>query len=140
MSGTFNSEDKGTCRVMYLYSSGLTLHTGQLEPGDLATLHCQLQAISAKWVDFGLQLGVRMSTLEEIKVEYQSRPSDCLRQTLSDWLGNTLPPPTWEDIAVALESDTVREKRMAGDIRTKHFPKKDTGTTVSGKISTVLMI
>ena len=99
----------------------------------MALLYSELHDVSAKWMDFGLQLGVRMPTLKVIELQYHSRPSDCLRETLKYWLKNTSSSRTWEDVAVALESETVKEKQMAATIRSKHPVLECTDVRMKGE-------
>ena len=75
-----------------------------------------LVEISHKWYDVGLQLKVKTSALRKIRSQY-SDPAECLREMLSDWLIGIAPYPTWEALAQALESRTVKEGRLAKKVR-----------------------
>ena len=75
-----------------------------------------LVGISHKWYDIGLQLKVKPNVLNRIQSQY-SDPAVCLRMTLSDWLIGISPYPTWEALAKALESRSVKEDRLAKKVR-----------------------
>ena len=75
-----------------------------------------LVEISHKWYDIGLQLKVKPNVLNRIQSQY-SDPVVCLRLTLSDWLIGINPYPTWEALAKALESRSVKEDRLAKKVR-----------------------
>ena len=75
-----------------------------------------LVEISYKWYDIGLQLKMKPSALRRIRSQY-SDPVECLREMLSDWLIGIAPYPTWEALAQALESRTVKEGRLAKKVR-----------------------
>ena len=72
--------------------------------------------ISHKWYGIGLQLKVKPSALRRIRSQY-SDPVECLREMLSDWLIGINPYPTWEALAQALESRSVKEGRLAKKVR-----------------------
>ena len=75
-----------------------------------------LVEISHKWYDIGLQIKVKPNVLNRIQSQY-SDPAVCLRMTLSDWLVGINPYPTWEALAKALESRSVKEDRLAKKVR-----------------------
>ena len=75
-----------------------------------------LVEISHKWYDIGLQIKVKPNVLNRIQSQY-SDPVVCLRMTLSDWLIGINPYPTWEALAKALESRSVKEDRLAKKVR-----------------------
>ena len=59
---------------------------------------------------------MKPSALRKIRSQY-SDPDECLREMLSDWLIGIAPYPTWEALAQALESRTVKEDRLAKKVR-----------------------
>ena len=91
----------------------------QLSVNDLGVVMEELNNVSAKWYNIGLQLGVSVGTLKTIKKQY-SDPSDCLRETLTTWLQTCVPPPTWTNIVGALERSVVVEARLAADLEHKY--------------------
>ena len=57
--------------------------------------------LASEWENIGLCLG--LSNFEEsIKALAQTAPS-CLRETLKLWLNRVGPPPTWNELAEAVE-------------------------------------
>ena len=100
----------------------------QLTVDDLPVVREELNTVSAKWYDIGLQLGVNVGRLEEIK-EYGA--SERLRETLMTWLKTNPLPPTWTMIVIALKSDTVGEVRLAADLEHKYCTAQDTSTTAT---------
>ena len=91
----------------------------QLSVNDLGVVMEELNNVSAKWYNIGLQLGVSVGTLKTIKKQYND-PSDCLTETLTSWLQTCVPPPTWANIAEALRSSVVGEARLAADLEHKY--------------------
>ena len=85
----------------------------------------ELNNISTKWNNLGLQLGVSVGTLNAIKKDYNST-SDCLRETLTTWLKTCPSPPTWSNIAGTLKSSTVGEVRLATNLEWKYCSTQDT--------------
>ena len=58
----------------------------------------------ARWLDFGLNLGLLHPTLEAIESVYGTRPSRCLMECLTKWLSKvdkTVRPLTWQTLANA---------------------------------------
>ena len=72
--------------------------------------------ISPKWYSVGLQLKVKPSVLKRIRSQYFD-PVERLCEMLSEWLIGIDPYPTWEALAQALESRTVKEERLAKKVR-----------------------
>ena len=72
-----------------------------------------------------------MSTIETIESSNYCGPnkcSDCLRDTLNDWL-KSAPEPKWTDIVTALKSITVSECSLAATIEAKYCCTHDQDTT-----------
>uniref|UniRef100_A0A1X7SW05 Death domain-containing protein n=1 Tax=Amphimedon queenslandica TaxID=400682 RepID=A0A1X7SW05_AMPQE len=66
----------------------------------------------AKWLEFGLKLGLVYPTLEAIDANYKGNTSRCLMECLFKWLSKAH-HPTWQTLANALkkiELKTVAEK------------------------------
>ena len=96
----------------------------QLSENDLCVLVEELNNISAKWNNLGLQLGVSNGALDAIKKDCNSA-LDCLRETLTTWL-KTCPSPTWSNMVDALRSKTVGEMNLAADLEQKYCSAQDT--------------
>ena len=103
----------------------------QLSVDDLSVVMEVLNDAHAKWYDIGLQLRLRVGTLDAIKEQYDD-PSHCLRETLKTWL-KTCPlhvPPTWKNIVNALRSCIIGEVRLAADLEQKYCSTQDTNVVV----------
>ena len=96
-----------------------------LSVNDLGVVMEELNNVSAKWYNIGLQLGVRVGTLDAIEKQY-SDPTDRFRKTLTTWLKTSFPSqtcvcsPTWTNIVEALRSSVVGEARLAADLEQKY--------------------
>ena len=55
------------------------------------------------WQNIGILLNLENNSLKEIDMNCKGKAKDCLRETLSLWLVRAIPPPTWEELAEAVE-------------------------------------
>ena len=78
-----------------------------------------LVCISHKWQDVGLQLKLEEGILKAIEFDHPKNSRDCLREMLSTWLKVNL-RPTWHTLCAALHSETVGEKKLAGNLEAKY--------------------
>ena len=76
--------------------------------------------------NFGLQLGVRHSKIEEFKIEHNNKQGDILREILYETL-NRLPPLTKKEIVEALRAPSVQENRLANQIEANYIPQSQRG-------------
>ena len=90
-----------------------------LGANDLSRVREELLDVSHKWFDIGLKLQLSAGILECIRDQYPDQ-STSLREMLLHWLKKVYPPPTWEGLARALESRTVREPLLGEQLRTKY--------------------
>ena len=60
-----------------------------------------LLPLASEWENIGLCLGLD-NFEESVKASAKTAPS-CLRETLKLWLSRTDPPPTWKELAEAVE-------------------------------------
>ena len=95
-----------------------------LSEKDLRVLMEELNNISAKWNNLGLQLGVSVGRLNAIKKDHHTT-SDCLRETLTTWL-KTFSSPSWSAMVDALKSRTVGEVNLAVELEQKYCLTQDT--------------
>ena len=80
--------------------------------------------MSAHWYPLGLQLQVRTSTLDGIRVQFQN-PRDQLLEMLKTWLttsGNTC----WKTLTDALRSRSVGASQLASVLERKHCRMEET--------------
>ena len=90
-------------------------YTGKNPP--LQQVYKELLSLASEWMGIGIILGVPMSTVDQIRSE-NKRVRDCLLQMLSE-LEKQGTPPTWDDIAYAVESFN---KKKSTEIR-RRIPK-----------------
>ena len=93
-----------------------------LSVDDLAAVQRKLYDVKTEWYNLGLELGLRVSTLDSIDAKYNSDPSQCFRQVLKEWLKGVNPPPTWRAMVKALKSPTVAQHCLAQQIETELPP------------------
>ena len=102
---------------------------------DLVCVMEEILDVSADWYDLGLQLKVRVGTLESIRVEF-SAPRHQLRETLKVWL-TTGDNPNWKTLIDALRSRMVGASQLAAALETKYCPVKRTESGIGGHSETV---
>ena len=89
--------------------------------------------MSAHWYPLGLQLKVRISTLDGIRVQFQN-PRDQLLEMLKVWL-TTGDNTSWTTLTDALRSRSVGASQLAGVLETKYClverTEVDSGTSTS---------
>jgi hypothetical protein len=64
-----------------------------------------MEEIDTKWRDIGLLLGLSLTQLESIEIEYRDKPTECCRAVLGKWLENPPDeyPITWNGLIDLLE-------------------------------------
>ena len=73
--------------------------------------------VATEWHTIGTFLGIPQGELKII-AEREHEPQRCLMEMLSVWLCQTNPPPSWPDIAKAVEF--IRRPDIAQQIRQKY--------------------
>ena len=74
-------------------------------------------SIAAEWQNVGTLLNIPDGTLSRIKHDVgEIGAISCLRVMLTEWLRRTDPPPTWSELADAVE---LFNESKAEDIRIK---------------------
>ena len=61
-----------------------------------------LHPLATQWKTIGILLGIQKHVLDRIKND-EAGVNDRLQEMLSEWLKQVNPPPTWEDLANAVE-------------------------------------
>ena len=74
--------------------------------------------VSARWYHLGLQLNMRIGTLDRIKVQSPD-PRDQLLEMLKTWL-TTSDNTSWKTLTNALRSQSVGASHLAGVLETKY--------------------
>ena len=85
----------------------------KFDRSDLDSLYEALYPVRAKYMSFGLQIGLDIDKLRSIEMHFY-RSSECLREVLSARLKQE-PTLTCANIVPALQSATVREPRLADE-------------------------
>ena len=85
---------------------------------DLGYLHEALYPVRRKYKSLGLQMRVKMSEFETIETQH-SDPGDRLLGVLSARV-KQIKPITWNDIVMALKSDSVHEIKVAVKVEKKY--------------------
>jgi hypothetical protein len=89
---------------------------------DLRRVVNALHKMRAQWKDIGLQLGVEVHDLDDIRSS--SRTQSKLIKMLTLWLRST-PSPTWWNIVDALRHPSVNRLNVAEEVRRKYCPEYD---------------
>ena len=89
--------------------------TSQSTAPKLRDLLRELQPTVAKWENIGVMLNISDGELGRIKADNNNDSSNSMRDMLRAYLKQTNPPPSWEEVAEALEflglSDVARHIR-----------------------------
>ena len=107
------------------------LSGNRLTLNDLGQVLEEVVDVSAHWYPLGLQLQVRASALDSIRIQYQN-PRDQLLEMLKTWL-ITSDNSTWKTLTDALRSRSVGASQLASVLKTKYClgeeTKVDSGTS-----------
>ena len=76
--------------------------------------------------NFGLQLGIRHSKIEEFKIEHNNKQGDILREILYEAL-KLCPRLTKKEIVEALRAPSVQQNRLANQIEANYIPQSQRG-------------
>ena len=118
----FTLVSAGVIAMKLLLSGDIELNPGPLTVNDLKKVLNSLWEARAKWIDIGIQLDMKVQSLEAINHDHNEVGS-CLRVMLTDWLKQVDPPPTWEALVDAMKSPTVGCAQLAGTIEKTHCKK-----------------
>ena len=80
--------------------------------------------MSPHWYTLGLQLKVRTSTLDSIRIQFQN-PRDQLLEMLKTWL-TTSDKPSWKTLTDALGSRSVGASQLASVLEREHCVTEET--------------
>ena len=73
----------------------------------------------ADWKSIGLNLGLKMLTLDIIEISQNNKAKHCCRHMLNEWLSNGK-DKNWSALANAIDSEQVSRSDIADDIRKKY--------------------
>ena len=99
---------------------------------DLGRVLEEVLDVSAHWYPLGLQLQVRISALDSIRIQFQN-PRDQLLEVLKTWL-TTSDSTSWKTLTDALRSRSVGASQLASVLETKYCLME--GTEVDNGTST----
>ena len=86
---------------------------------DESNLLLELHPVRAKWRDLGIALKMKQTDLDAIEKDTTGAVDRALQNMLTQWLKSD-EDCTWSQIAEALDSSVVSEKKMAKSLRTKY--------------------
>ena len=86
---------------------------------DEANLLLELHPVRAKWRDLGIALKMKQADLDAIEKDTSGSVDRALQNMLTQWLKSD-EDCTWSQIAEALDSAVVSEKKMAKSLRGKY--------------------
>ena len=81
----------------------------------------ELTAVSEKWQYIGEELGVKQSSLRDIRTRH-SDPGDCLREMLKQQFQSC--DTTWKHIVAALRTPRIGESHLADHLEVKYCPSE----------------
>ena len=102
----------------------------KLTSDDLGCVVGEVLDISTEWYDLGLQLKVRVGTLDNIRADFTAAKHR-LREMLKAWL-TTGDHPSWKTLVDALRSKMVGASRLAAALETKYCPVERSELNVGG--------
>ena len=79
---------------------------------DLREVRGLLYPLRRKWYDIGIELGLKIGELDNIKAAYSDH-GECLTEMIKLWLKSTNPLPTWEALGECLEATPGHETELA---------------------------
>ena len=74
-----------------------------------------LVPLAKEWENIGLCLGLEDIT-NSFNASIETSAASCLRETLKLWLNRVNPPPTWEELAEAVE---LFDAKIAANIKSQ---------------------
>ena len=79
----------------------------------------ELTAVCEKWQYIGEELGLKQSSLRQIRTNH-SVPGVCLREMLKERLCGCA--TSWKDIVAVLRTPCIGESHLADHLKAKYFP------------------
>ena len=80
----------------------------------------ELNIVVHKWLEIGIQLGIKLHVLKGFELQHNKDPKRCLSEMLQYWLDGKAYEKShvnWETIIEALESPAINEAAIAGQLR-----------------------
>ena len=123
--------------ISLLLAGDIEKNPGPLTSGDLKNVLDSLWKARTKWFHIGIQLDMEISHLNVIRNKYRDEADFCFTEMLTDWLKRMNPPPTWEALVDALQSQMVGYEQLAATIK-KHCKKSKSNHTCNAPIYPIL--
>ena len=108
----------------------------KLTPNDLGEVLEEILDISAKWYLLGLQLKLKIGTLDSIQAQFPDIKRQLL-EMLKTWL-NTSDNTTWKTLTVALRSQSVGASQLAGVLEAKYCLVEETKVDIGNFVTATL--
>ena len=110
-----NSHKNGMIIIMLSFAIIIIIAIITTERLQLRDVFQVLRLLATQWKMIGISLGLQKHVLDRIKCD-EAGVNDRLLEMLSEWLKQVSPPPTWEDLANAVEDI---DQLKAQDIRSR---------------------
>ena len=124
---------------IYLSQSSISDISGKnLTLDDLPCVLGEILDMSAEWYNLGLQLKVRIRTLDSIWAQFSAHKHQ-LREMLKAWL-TTGDSPSWKTLTDALRNQMVGASRLAAVLEAKYCPVERTEFNISGHPKTTVIL
>ena len=112
---------------------------GLHERPTLHNAHVAIRDIAYDWEDIGRHLKLTNHSLKEIYHDSDGTANNCLLLMLMKWLTRAIPPPTWEELAEAVENTDqtiarkIRRTTGSGECVLQSFLQNHPTTTSSNQ-------
>ena len=94
----------------------LLCSTVVLTVNDLGVVQEELYGARTHWYNIGL----KVDTLDTIRITCSGEPSECFREVLKRYLQRVTPLPSWRSLVEALRSPTVDQPQLAEKVERKY--------------------
>ena len=111
-AATASSSRQDTAITISTSSDSEECVIGVHERPTLHNAHVAIRDIAYDWKDIGRHLKLTNHSLKEIYHDSDCTANNCLLLMLKKWLTRAIPPPTWEELAEAVENtdETIARK------------------------------
>ena len=104
------------CRCINFGDTIVLVGDSEVQP-DFKTVLNFVWAAEYAWFNLGVQLNIGMEELQRIGQKFDHDSGSCLREMVQTWLKMADPAPSWEDLATALEGDSVDSYKSSDGAR-----------------------
>ena len=107
-----------------IYKAHNLFDTDHLTRDDLREIRDAVWVARNKWQDIGIELGLKMTDLDEIEKNNPRDINMCFTKMLDKWLMGDDPPPTWSAMAAVLRKPAVGFGNLAEEVKIKVIEPK----------------